>query len=328
MAQTVASFDTHHQSAIHDGQLDYYGKRLATASSDSTIRIWDLSSETPAYLAELLGHEGPVWQVAWAHPKFGSMLASCSYDMRAIIWTEQQQQMVGSRPVGSWHKVYCSEVHSASVNAVAWAPWEFGLHFATASTDGTVCVTSHQPANNSWTVKSFKAHLNGVTSVTWGDAAAAATVLMRGAGGGGGGGAAPPRTQRLVTGGCDNQVRIWRLDEHSSSSAEWVEEFHLTEPSHHHHNGWVRDVSWRPNVGVPSNTIASCGDDQQVVVWVQEEEGLPWKFAQSLQMKEPVCKVAWSVTGTVLAVASGSSQVSLFKENLDGRWEKVTNLTE
>ena len=25
-------------------------------------------------------HEGPVWQVCWAHPKFGSMIASCSYD--------------------------------------------------------------------------------------------------------------------------------------------------------------------------------------------------------------------------------------------------------
>ena len=27
-------------------------------------------------------HEGPVWQVAWAHPKFGSILASCSYDRK------------------------------------------------------------------------------------------------------------------------------------------------------------------------------------------------------------------------------------------------------
>ena len=27
-------------------------------------------------------HEGPVWQVSWAHPMFGNLLASCSYDRK------------------------------------------------------------------------------------------------------------------------------------------------------------------------------------------------------------------------------------------------------
>lgn len=29
-------------------------------------------------------HEGPVWQVSWAHPKYGSILASCSYDRKVM----------------------------------------------------------------------------------------------------------------------------------------------------------------------------------------------------------------------------------------------------
>ena len=33
----------------------------------------------------LLRHKGPVWEVAWAHPKFGNILASCSYD-RTVGW--------------------------------------------------------------------------------------------------------------------------------------------------------------------------------------------------------------------------------------------------
>lgn len=37
------SFDTGHTGSIHDAQLDYYGKRLATASGDSTVRVWDVS---------------------------------------------------------------------------------------------------------------------------------------------------------------------------------------------------------------------------------------------------------------------------------------------
>ena len=24
------------------------------------------------------------------------------------------------------------------------------------------------------------------------------------------------------------------------------------------HEGWVRDVAWSPNIGLPANTIASC----------------------------------------------------------------------
>lgn len=33
-------------------------------------------------------HEGPVWQVAWANPKFGPILASSSYDGKVIIWKD------------------------------------------------------------------------------------------------------------------------------------------------------------------------------------------------------------------------------------------------
>ena len=31
-------------------------------------------------------HEGPVWQVTWAHPMFGNLLASCSYDRKVWIY--------------------------------------------------------------------------------------------------------------------------------------------------------------------------------------------------------------------------------------------------
>ena len=30
-------------------------------------------------------HEGPVWQVSWAHPMFGNLLASCSYDRKVSL---------------------------------------------------------------------------------------------------------------------------------------------------------------------------------------------------------------------------------------------------
>lgn len=78
-----------HQDVVHDVAMDFYGKRLASCSSDRLIKVFAVgSSDAPTALATLSGHEGPVWQVAWAHPKFGSILASCSYDRRVVIWRE------------------------------------------------------------------------------------------------------------------------------------------------------------------------------------------------------------------------------------------------
>ena len=50
------------------------------------------------HMADLLGHEGPVWQVAWGHPKFGALLASASFDHRVIVWREG--------PDGAWSQVH------------------------------------------------------------------------------------------------------------------------------------------------------------------------------------------------------------------------------
>jgi protein transport protein SEC13 len=45
MTRTVASFDTGHVDLVHDIQLDYYGKRLATASSDRLVKVFDVAGD-------------------------------------------------------------------------------------------------------------------------------------------------------------------------------------------------------------------------------------------------------------------------------------------
>jgi protein transport protein SEC13 len=142
--------------------LDYYGKRLATCSSDRSIRIFDVSSgaQAPTLTSQIRGgHEGPVWQVGWAHPKFGSVLASCGYDGRACVWKEQA--------ANSWIKVYEFSRPDASINSLAWAPHSFGLVLAVASADGTVSVLSRKQ-DSTWDAQTFQAHKGGVNSVSWG----------------------------------------------------------------------------------------------------------------------------------------------------------------
>lgn len=38
--------------------------------------------------SSLQTHSGSVWRVTWAHPEFGQVLASCSFDRTAAVWEE------------------------------------------------------------------------------------------------------------------------------------------------------------------------------------------------------------------------------------------------
>jgi protein transport protein SEC13 len=67
-----------------------------------------------AMLTCTLRHTGPVWQVAWANPKFGHILASCSYDGKVIIWKEQQQGPTSNSSSGGWTKIKEHTLHTAS----------------------------------------------------------------------------------------------------------------------------------------------------------------------------------------------------------------------
>lgn len=136
MATPVASIESSHEDMIHDCQFDYYSKRLATCSSDRTIKIFEINGDIYHNSATLPAHEGPVWQVAWAHPKFGVLLASCSYDGSIVVHKELTQ--------GNWAQVYKESFPECSVNSIAWAPHEFGLILAAALSDGKVVIVEYK----------------------------------------------------------------------------------------------------------------------------------------------------------------------------------------
>jgi protein transport protein SEC13 len=45
MATTLASVEAGHGDMVHDVALDYYGRRLATASSDRCIKVFDVAGD-------------------------------------------------------------------------------------------------------------------------------------------------------------------------------------------------------------------------------------------------------------------------------------------
>lgn len=296
-----------HTDVVHDTQFDYYGLQLATASSDRTIGIHVARAGAPLNrVATLTGHEGPVWMVSWAHPRFGNLLASASYDQKAIIWKEIRQG------APKWTPVHVIDIHHGSVNAVQWAPEEYGPVVATASSDGTVAITAYrdgcwQPSvklsNNSNQI----AHAMGATSVTF----------------------APFKSELadhvvVASGGCDGHVRLWV----SASSPERGLGFELHQVIEAHAD-WVRDVAFCPTSPASRFVIlASCGQDKTVVMYrkpwdqlcAETSEGVSqateWERSV-IEFAEPVWRLSWAPSGEMLVVTNAKSEVFVLREGVD-----------
>ena len=271
----------------------------------------------------LRSHEGPVWQVAWAHPQFGALLASCGYDRRVVV---HRESLPGSG--GGWARVFTYEGHGASVNGIAWAPHEFGLQLACASSDGSVSVLTHLD-DNSWHAARLADSPVGCNAVAWAPAAHVGGVALDAVTG------AAAYVKRLAVAGADGRVRLYCCQQALPAEAEaWVREPGPMDEAAaagggsgggSPHREWVRDVAWSPASGVAANTLASCSDDGVVAIWSQAAAGGPWELQQLPVFESAVWRVSWSVTGHLLAVSCADNSVTLWKQALDGgRWGQIS----
>ncbi|GMR50415.1 hypothetical protein PMAYCL1PPCAC_20610, partial [Pristionchus mayeri] len=300
MTTTVSRVETSHTDAINDAQLNYHGTRLATCSNDRSIKVFDVKPNGQSYpLAELSGHNGPVWKLSWAHPRFDSVLASAGYDKRVIFWKEAG---------GHFSKLHEYAEHEASVNAVAFAPQQYGLMLATASSDGSFAVLTFDYNTEQWSVNRVnQAHEQGVNAISWAPAVNLGAFEGRDE-------CAAPR--RLVTAGNDKLVKIWSQSE---PGAPWTLERQLTG-----HTDFVRDVAWNPVVLHDTLTIASCGQDRSLLLWRCRGTGDgEWACKQLEKADGALWHVSWSQCGTILALSGEDNKIAYWKENLQREWTRT-----
>lgn len=246
---------------------------------------------------------GPVWQVAWSHPKFGNILASCSYDRKVILWKETN---------GEWAKYYEYSNHDSSVNSVAFAPPEYGLILACGSSDGSISVLTCNTENGMFDVKKIpNAHTIGCNAVSWCPSATLDPAFDQRTKSSNTNGTS--QVKRFVSGGCDNAVKVWKEE-----GDRWIEESKLEV-----HCDWVRDVAWSPCHGLPTSRIASCSQDRRVIIW-NTEDLITWTPTVLATFDDVVWSVSWSLTGNILGVSGGDNKVTLWKETLDGIWVCVS----
>jgi protein transport protein SEC13 len=268
--------------------------RRIFSSTDRTIQIYNVSDSAYERTATLTIHSGPVWQVAWAHPQFGTLLASCSLDGSVAV----HQEVRPSQWIVVYHAV---GLHASSVNSVAFAPPAAGLMLAAASADGRVSILRHVAQNQTWSVEYIEnvGPAGGVNAVHWDPESSAATGVLR-----------------LVIGSCDHAVRIFSY----APDGTWQPDAAPMPPSPH--SDWVRDVAWAPALLPNHPTIASASEDGSVYIWTTQAAGdsdddhPQWVVTHMHTFQEPVWRVSWSVTGHMLAVSSGDATVTLWKRKL------------
>lgn len=265
-------------------------KRIASASWDDTVQVWDALNGAAPYT---YGNNFTiVCSVAWSPD--GKRIASANAINTVQVWNATD----GSSP-------YTYKGHSAQVNAVAWSP--DGKRIASASQDKTVQVWNAIDGSSPF---SYKNHTDQVAGVAWspdGKRIASAswdgTVQVWNATDG----SAPyvykghidpttkiaatvtsvawsPDGTRIASSSEDGTVQVWNA---ANGSSPYVYKGHF---------GPVAAVVWSPD----GARIASAGIDRTVQIWNATDGSSPYFYRNHAKS---LTTVAWSPDGRYIASA-------------------------
>lgn len=232
----------HHSDIVTDMSFDYYGKRLATCSTDKNIKVWTLVDDEWICQDIHRAHQDSIWRLSWAHPEYGQLIASCSEDGSVKIW-EEQELISGDKSSRKdpWVDKATLSDGKRPINDVKFAPRHLGLKIAAASADGFVRIyeatdifsltnwTSSESflVENTSLVEREPNSEHGLTCLSWSDC--------------------PFEIPRLAIGGHSKRAVVWAL-----KNSKWIEESVLGS-----HGDTIHDIAWAPSMGRSYHLIAT-----------------------------------------------------------------------
>jgi WD40 repeat protein/cytoskeletal protein RodZ len=270
------------------------GKMIATGSSDSTVKLWNLEGKE---LQTFKGHKDSVDSVAFSPD--GKMIATGSSDNTVKLWNLEGKELQTFKG------------HKDSVDSVAFSP--DGKMIATGSSDNTVKLWNLEGKE----LQTLKGHTSFVRSVAFspnGKMIATGSFdstvklwnlegkelqTLKGHTSFVGSVAFSPNGKMIATGSFDNTVKLWNFD---------GKEFHNFKNLVGHKNS-VNSLAFSPD----GNTIATGSGDTTVKLW-----NLDGKELQTFRgHKGSVSSVAFSPDSKTIATGSGDSNVKLW--DLEGK---------
>ncbi|EDR03350.1 uncharacterized protein LACBIDRAFT_238721 [Laccaria bicolor S238N-H82] len=305
-----------HGDLVTDASYDFYGLRLATCSLDQRIKIWQLDEANGTWSTEddWKAHDAAVSKISWAHPEFGSIIASSSFDRTVKVWEQaapaaaadqQTNANAGGQSSSRWIERAVLPDARGTVRMVEFAPHHFGLKLASIASDSILRIHEclEQPSLTSWqlveeidvqTVADGGWCLSWCKDRYWGE---------------------------VIAAGCGTSGTI-----KTSTAVETTNTPSSTAYA-------ITSVAWAPLCGRSYHLIATGGRDGHVRIWKVkpgsddaaegDHEAAKWTAASVADFdhhKSAVGRVEWNITGTVLSSAGNDGRIRLWKATAGNVW--------
>jgi len=292
VTRCTATIPGHSEATLHV-QFSGDGRVLATGSGDTTVRIWDVLTETPKFTCR--GHKDHVLALAWS-PN-GRLVASGGRDAEVRLWDHTTGKLVGKPFKG----------HTKWITALAWEPLHKNFHctrLASASKDGDIRIWD---VVRRQCVLTLSGHTSSIHCLRWGGQGL------------------------LYSGSQDRTIKVWAVDSGKlvrtlEGHAHWVNTMSLntdyamrTGPFDHKGQGPTEesevvslcqkkyDAALTPS---RQELLVSGSDDFTLMLW--DPVNTKKAIIRMTGHQQPVNHVCYSPDGRYIASASFDKSVKLW----------------
>lgn len=279
--------------------FDYYGRKAAVVLPNK-VSIFLISENNNKKVTDLnTGHEGPILNCSWAHPQYGTILATSGIDGKVILHKAKDENNLQY-----WDKLYTID-HKQTITCLSFNPYSCDsslLELAVGYADGSLFYLTY--FNKEWVLKQYKSHLFGVTGLAW---------LYP----------CKNKCSSLITCGNDYLMKLWDSDYKGRDLKEMQ-----TLPKAH--NSSIHTMELFSGEERGGDLLVSVDSDDEVYTWKMERNQDEVNFTPE-QVKfasddRPVgiTHISWSKCGTFLSISTLDSMY-LYK-NYNNEWVLYSSL--